>query len=95
MLISCALYANELKRSVQVSEGLHPPLCPPTPSFGTVLPDPTPEFEGAVLPIKGEEVDIDGAGAAEDGGGQPVDVASVVDQHVAVVGNFKEPVIAA
>ena len=59
------------------------------------MPDPTPEFEGAVLPIKGEEVDVDGAGTAEDRRGQPVDIAGVVDQHVAVVGDFKEPVIAA
>lgn len=79
-------------------EGLRRPLRPPTPSSGTVLgtmPDPTPESEGAVLPVKGEEVDVDGAGATEDGRGQPVDIAGVVDQHVAVVGDFKEPVIAA
>lgn len=56
---------------------------------------PAPEFEGAVLPVEGEEVDIDGTGAAEDGGWQPVDGARVVDEDVAVVGDLEEPIVAA
>lgn len=50
---------------------------------------PAPEFEGAVLPVEGEEVDIDGTGTAEDGRWQPVDIARVVDEDVAVVGDLK------
>lgn len=63
----------------------------PTP--GPASP-PAPEFEGAVLPVKGEEVDVDGTGGAEDGRRQPVDIAGVVDEDVAVVGDLEEPVVA-
>lgn len=68
--------------------------------MATLLPAPVPasplapEFEGAVLPVEGEEVNIDGTGTAEDGGRQPVDIARVVDEDVAVVSDLKEPVIA-
>lgn len=66
----------------------------PTPALPCSSHPPAPEFEGAVLPVEGEEVDVDGTGAAEDGGWQPVDIARVVDEDVAVVGYLKEPIIA-
>jgi len=71
------------------------PTLVPAPALPCPSQPPTPEFEGAVLPVEGEEVDVDGTGAAEDGGRQPVDVACVVDKDVAVVGGLEEPIVAA
>lgn len=53
-----------------------------------------PELEGAVLPVKGEVGDGDGAGRAEDGGWQPVHIARGVDEHVAGVGNLEGAIVA-
>lgn len=53
-----------------------------------------PELQGAVLPVKGEVGDRDGAGGAEDGRWQPVDRARGVDEHVAGVGDLEGAVIA-
>ena len=70
------------------------------PHYGTMDPHraaPTngglPELEGAVLPVKGEEVDVDGTGRAEDGGREPVDGPRRLYQHVAVVGHLELGVV--
>lgn len=52
------------------------------------------EFKGAVLPVKWEVGDGDGAGGAEDGRWQPVDIAGRVEEHVARVGNLEGSVVA-
>lgn len=46
------------------------------------------------MPVKGEEVNVDEAGGTEDGRWQPVDIARVIDEDIAVVGDLKEPIIA-
>lgn len=53
------------------------------------------EDEGAVLPVKGEVGDGDGAGGAEDGGWQPVDAAIRRHEHIAVQGHLEHAVHAA
>lgn len=50
------------------------------------------EDHGAVLPVEGEVGDMDGAGAAVDGGGQPVDAAVGGHQHVGVERDLERPV---
>lgn len=52
------------------------------------------EFKGAVLPVKWEVGDGDGAGGAEDGRWQPVDIAGRVEEHIARVGNLEGSVVA-
>lgn len=51
------------------------------------------EFEGAVLPVEGEVVDVDGTGGAEDGGGKPVAQTVRTHQHVTVVGHLELGVV--
>jgi len=50
------------------------------------------EDHGAVLPVEGEIGDMDGTGAAVNGGGQPVDAAIRGHQHVGVQCDLERPV---
>lgn len=54
----------------------------------------SPELHGAVLPVKGKEVDIDGTGTAEDGRRKPVHPTGVIQQDVAGIGDLELAVIA-
>lgn len=47
------------------------------------------EFERAVLPVKGEISNTDGAGRAEDGGRQPFAGSTGAYKNVAVVGHLE------
>lgn len=51
------------------------------------------EFERAVLPVKGEVVNVNGAGGAEDGRRQPVAEAICIHQYVTVVGHLELGII--
>lgn len=51
------------------------------------------ELERAVLPVKGEVVDVNGAGGAEDGRRQPVAETSRIHQYVTVIGHLELGII--
>lgn len=53
-----------------------------------------PEFEGAVLPIKREVGDRDGAGGAKDGGWQPGHRPRIRNKYIAGIRNLEGAVIA-
>lgn len=74
-------------------------LCPrafdsPPPAPGWVSQVDAPEFEGAVLPIKGEVGDRDGAGGAEDGRWQPGHRPRIRNKYIAGVRNLEGAIIA-
>ena len=53
---------------------------------------PTPELHGALLLVKGEELDVDGAGRLVDGGRLPNDLALWIQSRLGHERHFVVPV---